>query len=111
MGRIVLGAGLVLAPRTVARRWIGAGASAPGITVTARALGARDLALGVGVLRALDRGEPVRGWVLAGAWSDALDAGAALAAARQVGLRRAAPAAALAVVAAVAGAAGASHMD
>ena len=38
-----------------------------------RALGARDLALGLGVVIAIDRGAPVRGWLEASALSDAVD--------------------------------------
>jgi hypothetical protein len=41
--------------------------------VLARAFGARDLAIGLGVVIALDRGAPVRGWLEAGAVSDTLD--------------------------------------
>jgi hypothetical protein len=36
-------------------------------------LGARDLALGLGTVIALDRGKPVRGWLEGSALSDALD--------------------------------------
>jgi peptide-methionine (R)-S-oxide reductase len=36
-------------------------------------LGGRDVALGLGVVIALDRGAPVRGWLEAGALADGLD--------------------------------------
>ena len=41
-------------------------------------LGGRDLALGLGVVIALDRGTPVRGWLEAGALADGLDFTAAV---------------------------------
>ena len=43
-----------------------------------RVVGARDLALGVGVLAALDRDAPVRGWLRASAAVDGLDAAGCL---------------------------------
>jgi hypothetical protein len=43
------------------------------VKVLARAFGARDLAIGLGVVIALDRGAPVRGWIEAGALSDGVD--------------------------------------
>jgi hypothetical protein len=46
--------------------------------VLARAFGARDLAIGLGVVIALDRGTPVRGWIEAGALADAIDTAASL---------------------------------
>jgi hypothetical protein len=46
--------------------------------VLARAFGARDLAIGLGVVIALDRGAPVRGWIEAGALSDVIDTCASL---------------------------------
>ena len=46
--------------------------------VLARAFGARDLAIGLGIVIALDRGAPVRGWIEAGALSDAIDTAASL---------------------------------
>jgi peptide-methionine (R)-S-oxide reductase len=36
-------------------------------------LGGRDVALGLGVVIALDRGAPVRGWLEAGALADSVD--------------------------------------
>jgi peptide-methionine (R)-S-oxide reductase len=41
--------------------------------VFARMLGARDIALGLGTVIALDRGKPVRGWLEAAALADAAD--------------------------------------
>jgi hypothetical protein len=72
-GRMVVGASLTLFPRLAGRFWIGADASRRPVTVLARAMGARDLAIGLGVAIALDRGAPVRGWLEAGTLSDSVD--------------------------------------
>jgi len=58
--------------------WIGSDAARRPVKVLARAFGARDLAIGLGVVIALDRGTPVRGWIEAGALSDAVDTCASL---------------------------------
>jgi hypothetical protein len=47
-------------------------------------VGARDLGLGLGVLLALDRGAPVRGWLEVSAVVDGIDAGACLLARRHL---------------------------
>jgi len=45
-----------------------------GTSAFARMLGGRDLALGLGVVIALDRGAAVRGWLEASALADTIDA-------------------------------------
>jgi hypothetical protein len=77
-GRMLVGAAFVLAPGLAGRLWIGRDAAQRSVKVLARAFGARDLALGLGVVIALDRGAPVRGWIEAGVLSDALDVSASL---------------------------------
>jgi len=72
-GRIAVGAAFFLAPGLAGRLWIGDDARRRAVKVLARAFGARDLAIGLGVVIALDRGAPVRGWLEAGALSDTLD--------------------------------------
>jgi hypothetical protein len=72
-GRIAVGVAMLLAPGLAARAWIGEEAASPAVKVLARAFGARDLALGLGVAIALDRGAPVRGWLEAGALADTAD--------------------------------------
>lgn len=72
-GRMAVGAAYVLAPRLAGRIWVGRDADRRGTKVLARAFGARDLALGLGVVIAIDRGAPVRGWLEASALSDAID--------------------------------------
>jgi peptide-methionine (R)-S-oxide reductase len=81
LGRVGLGIGLTVAPRRVGRAWVGGAADDRSTTVLARALGVRDVALGAGVLTALDRGDAaVRDWVTAAAVADAVDAVASAAA-------------------------------
>jgi hypothetical protein len=72
-GRMAFGAAFLVAPGLAARGWVGADAMRPGTRVITRALGARDLALGLGVVIAIDRGAPVRGWLEASALSDGVD--------------------------------------
>ena len=85
-GRSLLGVIALLWPSLPARPWVGGTiAASPGGKVLARALGARDLALGVGAWRALRRrrGE-ASPWVTAGAVADLCDATVTLAAWRHL---------------------------
>ena len=77
-GRMLVGAAFVLAPGLAGRLWIGGDAAQRSVKVLARAFGVRDLALGLGVVIALDRGAPVRGWI---------EGGVALRRRRRLGLR------------------------
>ena len=81
-GRMAFGMAFLLAPGLAARGWVGDDATRPSVKVITRALGARDLALGLGVLVALDRGAPARGWLEASALSDGVDLLATLAGGR-----------------------------
>src|SRR4051794_41377885 len=63
--RIGFGVALVLLPRAAARGWSGGDAVRGGGRVLSVALGARDLALGLGTLRALKSGTGERDWLLA----------------------------------------------
>jgi hypothetical protein len=71
--RIAFGLGLMLAPRQMASGWSGGAAVRGGGRILAVALGARDLALGLGTLRALKAGAGEREWLLAGALADGAD--------------------------------------
>lgn len=82
--RIGLGLVAAVAPTVVARPWIGDDAHRPGAMVLGRALGGRDLALGLGPLLAARRGAPLRGWVEAAALADLVDTGATLVAFRRL---------------------------
>jgi hypothetical protein len=72
-GRIALGAAMIVKPPLVTSGWVGAVADRPGGQVLARALGARDAALGAVTLAAMRSGAPVRPLVLAGIVCDATD--------------------------------------
>lgn len=82
-GRVALGLTALAWPAVPARPWVGASADDLAARVFGRALGARDLALGLGALAALRRPDaepgPAASWVAAGALSDALDVAASLA--------------------------------
>lgn len=72
--RVALGATAVLLPSVPLRPWVGRDeAWRPRSRLLARALGGRDLALGIGVVMALRHDSPMRGWVEAGGVADAGD--------------------------------------
>jgi len=81
-GRVAIGLAALAVPSVPSRPWVGAAADDLAATVFGRALGARDVALGVGTLAALRRTaadpESASVWVAAGALSDALDVVASL---------------------------------
>ncbi len=77
-GRIAIGVVSLLAPGLVGRTMTGRGGSEGGTRLFARMVGARDLGLGLGLLSALNRGAPVRGWLEASAVVDGIDATACL---------------------------------
>jgi hypothetical protein len=89
-GRVLVGAAFVLAPGLAGRLWIGRDAGQRSVKVLARAFGVRDLALGLGVILALERGAPARGWIEGGVLSDAVDVSATLLAGGSIpaGVRR-----------------------
>lgn len=82
-GRVALGLVALARPAVPSRPWVGAGPDDLTARVFGRALGGRDLALGLGALAALARAdsEPAAAsaWVAAGALSDSLDVAASLA--------------------------------
>jgi hypothetical protein len=72
-GRIAVGAAMLAAPGLAGKGWIGDDALRPAVKVIIRGFGARDMALGLGVVIALDRGAPVRGWLEGSALADVGD--------------------------------------
>jgi hypothetical protein len=88
VGRVALGLTALAWPSVPARPWVGASADDVAARVFGRALGARDLALGLGAVRALRHPDADPGsactWVAAGALSDALDVVASLSAWREL---------------------------
>ena len=109
--RIGVGAAFVLFPTLAGRMWIGSDAARRPVKVLARAFGARDLAIGLGVVIALDRGAPVRGWIEAGALSDAIDTCASLLAGSSIHPAIRWPAIAVGATSAAAGAELANQFD
>jgi hypothetical protein len=83
-GRIAIGVVSLLVPGVVGRAMMSRDGDSGGARVFLRVVGARDLALGIGVLVALDRNAPVRGWLRASAVVDGLDAGGSLLARRHL---------------------------
>jgi hypothetical protein len=73
LGRIAIGTALTGAPRLAARPWIGGAASAPGTQVVGAAMGARDVAIGLGALRALRARRGARPWIQAAVLADTVD--------------------------------------
>ena len=78
-GRIALGIVAFAAPTLPSRPWVGPDAGRASTKTLARALGARDVALGLGTLLAQRHRSPVRGWLEASALADAGDVIATLA--------------------------------
>ncbi len=71
--RSALGVAAIVVPGVPLAPWVGVDRHRGSARLLARALGGRDLALGLGTLGALRSGGPVRPWVLAGALADAGD--------------------------------------
>lgn len=97
--RAALGLVALTLPGLVARPWIGESSRGPRAAVLGRALGGRDLALGVGALLAHDEPAQLRRWAAAGALADAGDVAATL-----VSFRALPPRGRIAVLASAAGA-------
>jgi hypothetical protein len=85
-GRLLFGVAFISKPELMERVWIGKEARLPGAQLLARAVGARDLALGAGGLQALARGDgsSARPWLAAAAVCDAVDFAATLGAGRGI---------------------------
>jgi hypothetical protein len=87
MGALRLGVGVAMfvAPNKVAKSWTGDGTESLPSTLALRGMAARDIAIGLGLVKAVELGTPTRGWLEAGAFSDAGDALATLMAWRELG--------------------------
>jgi hypothetical protein len=72
-GRAALGVALLVAPRPFGRVWLGRAGAGPAGSVAMRALGARDLVLGMIALHTLDHPEVAPRWQRACAAVDAVD--------------------------------------
>ncbi len=71
--RIAAGVAAIAAPGLTSRAFGGRSGSGGVAPLFARMLGARDVALGLGTIVALDHGAPVRGWLEGSALADAVD--------------------------------------
>ncbi len=76
VGRIAIGGALLVAPRAFGRRWIGDAAERQETAVFARALGVRDLVLGLVALHTVDHREVGPRWQRTLAACDLVDLGA-----------------------------------
>jgi hypothetical protein len=84
-GRFVFGVAFIAKPTLMEDAWIGKQARLPGAQLLARAVGARDLALGLGGLQAVSRDDgSARPWMAAAGICDAVDFGATVAAGRGI---------------------------
>src|SRR5690606_833088 len=92
--RVGLGAALVATPRVAARAWLGPDGDSAGVGLLFRSIGARDVALGAGLLAA-PAGD--RTWSRAGVIADVGDVVGSLAALGPVPVRRLLPGTLLAV--------------
>ncbi|GAC1437344.1 MAG: hypothetical protein NVSMB51_11000 [Solirubrobacteraceae bacterium] len=101
-GRVALGAALLLAPSRTARGWVGALADRPGVHALVRSLGARDMVIGLIALHTSAHPEIGPRWQRTCAAVDLVDAGATLAAARDLPARGVSGTVALAGASAVA---------
>lgn len=76
-GRIAIGLALFIAPRRATRGWLGADADGRFVPAVVRGIGARDVAIGVGMLTALQDSVPsddAARWLEAGIVGDLGDA-------------------------------------
>ena len=109
--RIAIGVVIVVAPRFATKR-MSANHKAEGVEpVFARMLGARDIALGLGTVLAVDKGTPVRGWLEGAALADTADCVSAALGHRRLSARAVKGTVALAGASAVAGALLARRLD
>ena len=85
LGRFAFGVAFIAEPKLMERAWIGKQARLPGAQLLARAVGARDLALGIGGLQAVKRDDgSARPWLATAAVCDVVDFGATWAAGRTI---------------------------
>jgi hypothetical protein len=78
LGRVAVGTALTLAPGRAGAGWMGHDARRPATQVAISALGARDLAIGLGAAYAAGQGYGAGPWLRAGVLADATDLAATL---------------------------------
>lgn len=72
--RIIAGLVLFFMPKLGTRTWTGERVDEAPTELSVRGMGVRDVAIGAGLVTALERGAPAKGWLEAGAMVDAGDA-------------------------------------
>lgn len=82
--RIVIGVAAWVAPRRFGRAWTGELSGGPLGSMALRGLGIRDIALGLGTLRALGNGSSAKPWLEMQALADASDTASTLMAFRDL---------------------------
>lgn len=82
--RAGVGIAALLAPKALARPWVGETQPDHAGTVLGRALGGRDLGLAAGMVASARTGAPMLPWIIAGGGADLVDAGATLASWREL---------------------------
>ena len=80
LGRLALGAGLLVNPERLASGWLGRDAARPPVQIVIRAVGARDVALSAGTLVTLGDRDVLRPWIAGAVLSDLGDLAATIAA-------------------------------
>ena len=73
LSRAMVGLGLMAAPDLAGRGWMGDVVDTPGGAVAVRALGVRDMCLGLGQWVAARNGRPIKPWLRFGGLSDTVD--------------------------------------
>lgn len=73
LGRVAIGAALAAVPGRAGAGWIGDVSRRPGAQVALAAVGARDVALGLGTAWAVGGGDGAKPWLLASAGADMVD--------------------------------------
>lgn len=86
--RIAVGVIMLVTPKLGARLWTGERDPSATTVLAARGMGGRDLALGIGLVTALEKGAPARGWLEAGVVADASDTFGALVSSGELPLLR-----------------------
>src|SRR4051794_25100115 len=70
IGRVVIGAALIVAPSKAAAGWVGEDSRRAPTQVALAAVGGRDLVLGLGAAWAVGGGDTAKPWLLAAAAAD-----------------------------------------
>lgn len=78
LSRTAVGVAMIARPELGLGPWIGADAKRPAVGLASRALGAREMVLGLGQLGALRAGFGVRPWLVGGLLADSVDLWATL---------------------------------